>query len=349
MCRRCVVCGKYAAENNSSEPFHYPKNKREALIWQRSMGAFETCVDTIQEECCVCIRHIPQFVELAQKQAALMKAKSAEQMERPSLSVLLLPGATLPPYCGRSEKTKDEDSKDQKEDTLDEDIIVKEFNVKDCGASFLDIDETEVTVLRTPVQNDEELKSNADIEQCGDSGNMTDCTDVLVLSRSQNNSVDTRTSCQCDLCAKKCPLASNYPSNPEINYDFNQPSVGCECDRKARHELGEIIQRQQKRICELEFQLCRQSDWHFSMQQKLTELYSEFGRLEPPAELSCGGQPDEVDLQMQSVQWEESDNYQTSSNAEVTEDHRVRWRARPNESTKTTEGATKSSPKHNIK
>ncbi|XP_034488865.1 uncharacterized protein LOC117792728 [Drosophila innubila] len=334
MCRRCVVCGKYAADNDC-EFYHYPKNKREALIWQRSMGAFETCVDTIQEQCCVCIKHIPQFVELAQKQAALMTAKSADQMNRPSLSVLLLPGATLPPYCGKSEETKSKESKDQEDDKLDEDIIVKEFRVKDCGANFPDIDETEVTVLRTPVQNDEELMKNMQSnkesgEQCGDSGNMTDCTDVLLLSRSQKNFEDARTSCQCDLSPKICPSANSCPSHPEINYDFDQPRVGCECERKIRNEMNEIIKHQQKRICELEYQLCRQNDWHFSMQQKLNELYSEFGRLEPPEEL---GQPDEVDLQTQSVQW--NDN----SNAQVAKPNQVRW---------STEEAIKSSPEKNI-
>lgn len=303
MCRRCVVCGKYAADNDS-EFYHYPKNKREALIWQRSMGAVETCVDTIQDQCCVCIKHIPQFVELAQKQAALMTAKSPDSslMNRPSLNVLLLPGATLPPYCGKSEETKNKEYKDQEDEKLDEDIVVKEFNTNDCGANFPDIDETEVTVLRTPVQNDEELKNlqnnKAKGEQCGDSGNMADCTDVLLLSRSQKNSDVTRPSCECELCPQICPSANSCP-HLEINYDLDELPGGCECERKTRHELGEIIKQQQNRICELESQLCRQSDWHYSMQQKLNELYLEFDRLEPSEELNSAGQPGKVDLHLQ--------------------------------------------------
>lgn len=263
-----------------------------------------------------------------------MTAKSADEMNRPSLNVLLLPGATLPPYCGKSDKSGAKDSQGQAKEKLDEDIIVKEFILKDCGANFPDIDETEVTVLRTPVQNDEELKSlekkKGDIEQCGDSENMTDCTDVLLLSRSQNYSADT--SCQCELCSKLCPpMSSSYPSSPETNYAFSQPLVGCECERKARHELGEIIQRQQNRIYELEFQLCRQSDWHYSMQQKLNELYSEFGLLEPPSgEESFSSRPLADDQQSDLMRWEESEHQQ-------------------NQRFETTEGTIKSSSQDNIK
>ncbi|KAH8358509.1 hypothetical protein KR093_000484, partial [Drosophila rubida] len=277
MCRRCVVCGTYVA-SNSSVPYHYPKNKHEALIWKRSMGATDTCVNTIQKQCCVCIKHIPQFVELAQKQAALMMGKcqcAKDSNSRQSLSVLLLPGATLMPNCANAPETNGAPT-----DDLDgEEIVVNEFNVSDRGAIFPDLDETEVTVLRTPAENEENRKQRQDNakEQCGDAANTSDCTDVLLLSRSRSDE-----QCDCDKegqedAAADTALCTEFNSNMERQ---PQQLPGCECERRVRYELGEVIKRQQERIYELEYQLCRQSDWQFTMHQKLNELYTEFGRME---------------------------------------------------------------------
>ncbi|KAH8312649.1 hypothetical protein KR044_011983, partial [Drosophila immigrans] len=285
MCRRCVVCGKFVSCNHSM-PYHYPKNRREAMIWQRSMGATETCADTIQKQCCVCIKHIPQFVELAQKQAALMaakceaEAKAAKQREsRQSLNVLLLPGATLLPSCANASEKVPNDRNDETEDNLlDEDqIVVNEFKVADRGATFPDFDETEVTVVRTPAEHDEQQKPlPGDNEQCGDTCN-ADCTDVLLLSRSR----DGESPCQ---CAKESQgEAAEMTLCPQMNCDMEQrlqQLPGCECERKVRFELGQIIQRQQNRIYELEYELCRQNDWRFAMYKKLNELYAEFGSLD---------------------------------------------------------------------
>ncbi|XP_060650144.1 uncharacterized protein LOC132787232 [Drosophila nasuta] len=305
MCRRCVVCGKYVA-CNSADPYHYPKNKREALIWQRSMGANEICVETIQKQCCVCIKHIPQFVELAQKQAALITAKCEAQAiaakqtkSRQSLNVLLLPGATLMPNCANASTIEEKTNgtlEDQKSSNcfLDEDeIVVSEFNVSDRGTTFPDLDETEVTVLRTPVDNDEQLKQLPDDnEQCGDTcGACTasDCTDVLLLSRSHSG----ETPCHCN---EESPESAGAEMSlcPQMHLDMEhklQTIPACECERKVRHELGEIIKRQQNRINELEYELCRQSDWQFTMYKKLNELYDVFGRLESPAACPQTTQP----------------------------------------------------------
>ncbi|XP_064545147.1 uncharacterized protein LOC135433114 [Drosophila montana] len=277
MSRRCVVCGMEIAEDVIDHECHYPKNIKEARIWQQSMAAFETSVESILKCCCVCIEHIPQFVERTQKQAALIKDKYGKEIHetltpgpcpsRPSLHVLLLPGATLPPYCGTC--IDPENGEDQAEE--DEEIYVRESCYKDCGASFPDIDETQVTVLRTPMHNDEELKKlEKSNKECGDIGTLRNCTDVLLLGRSQNHPTD-KCPCKCEQCSKTKFAPVELPGCPD------QSPCSAECGSQMRQELSAIIKQQQERIYELENLISRQDDWYMSLQQKISDLYSDFG------------------------------------------------------------------------
>lgn len=287
MSRRCVVCGIETAEDVIDRVCHYPKNIKEARIWQQSMAAFGTSVESILKCCCVCIEHIPQFVERTQKQAALIKEKYGKEVHgtlaaspspsRPSLHVLLLPGATLPPYCGKSIGAENGEDQVKKDDALDEEIYVRESSYKDCGARFPDIDETQVTVLRTPTHNEEELqkleKSN---EECGDIGTLRNCTDVLLLGRSQNHPTD-KCPCKCEQCSKTKFAPAELPGCPEPLILPNQSPCSAECESKMRQELSAIIKQQQQRIYELENMIARQDDWYMGLQQKIADLYSNFG------------------------------------------------------------------------
>ncbi|KAH8420754.1 hypothetical protein KR222_004208, partial [Zaprionus bogoriensis] len=279
MCRRCVVCGKEA----TGKAHHYPRNKNEALIWQRSMGAFDTSVETIQAYCCVCIKHIPKFVELVKQQAAEKAAR--DKLSRPSLNVLVLPGATLPPYCGNP---KEIETKTNQDENLDADIIVRESNIKDSGASFPDIDEAELTVLHTPLTTADEDAPKSDkeeTEQCGDGGNQGTCTEVLLLGRSQDHPTD-KCPCQCDQCttAQGPPSEANCEQGQangqgQALYSASVSVSNCSCCCTDCRELCELIKRQQCRICQLEAQVSRQTKWHQSMQQKINELCEDFGSM----------------------------------------------------------------------
>lgn len=192
--RRCVICGGKPPEKDAegNEAYAYPKTEEEARIWQISMQAKGCCVESIQQECCVCVEHIPDFVRRAkmigsrlsaqERKKALRKVASASDAckcpddgppgkERPSVGVLLLNGASLPTYCatGQScvnmrqlpaEEGDGEAKVTKRINTTDSntEIFVLESGFQDTGGKFPDIDGTEVTLLRTPMQEEEELQ-----------------------------------------------------------------------------------------------------------------------------------------------------------------------------------------------
>ncbi|XP_068148908.1 uncharacterized protein [Drosophila tropicalis] len=345
--RRCVICGIEPPESdaNGKTAYHYPKTMDQARIWQRSMAANNVCLESIRDQCCVCIEHIPEFVARAHKQCAKFKANEEADAElraklqsdaevdlcqcpdkgmdlnRPSVNVLLLPGATLPSYFGKAfakncdgdnnnngngnegdggdEQSwkgnhKTQDGVDKRDSESDTEIFVLESDFKDNGATFPDIDETEVTVLRTPTQEDHELNLLA--EECEEEEEsclgrtemcLTGCTDVLLLGRGLH-STDV-CPCECDQCTKKPTAAlddENNCCNPPCCPDppppeyFDQPPCGCECEQQVRRELGRVIKKQKNRIRELEELLCRQHKLHHCLQTKVDELYCEFGRVD---------------------------------------------------------------------
>ncbi|EDV92595.1 uncharacterized protein LOC6563657 [Drosophila grimshawi] len=290
MSRRCVVCGKESAENAPDGAHYHPRNKKEALIWQRSMGATDTSVEDIQKCCCVCIEHIPQFVVRAQEQASLNKdiskseknsheAKSSKnavhkfEIRGPSLNVLLLPGAvTLPPHCEKFNGKTSENDENQEDVCLDEEIYVKESSYANCCAILADMDETEVTVLQTPTHNDDDLRQEHNAEY-GDNN----CTDVLVLGQRSSDKCPYR----CEQCSKMA-----YSPNDSAHIPYNLPPLGDENGTKIHKELSDVILRQQQRIYELEVLVGRQNNWQLSLQQKINELNAEFGRVDMQQELT---------------------------------------------------------------
>ncbi|KAH8294013.1 hypothetical protein KR054_007287, partial [Drosophila jambulina] len=351
--RRCVICGerppmKDAFGNNA---YAYPKNEEEARIWRTSMAAQDICLQSILKECCVCVEHIPEFVSRAkvigkelekkkQKEARLERAStpktSADECiqcpdcgepppdrEKPSVSVLLLNGSSLPTYCAECEgcgsvesrPAEKGDSKSKvpkliKSKCSDTEIIVQESGFQDNGGKFPDIDGTEVTLLRTPTQAEDELTQLE--EEYGEGNEKRDskvrrrrnyclpgCTDVLLLGRGPH--VTDVCPCQCDECKKAsgvseaeacCKLECCPTCEPEY---YTHPPCGCECEQQARRELGKIIKAQAKRIQELEDLLCRQNNMRNCLQQTLDELYCRFGQLDDAEDeafksgISCPG------------------------------------------------------------
>lgn len=329
-----------------NEAFAYPKTEEEARIWQASMAAKSCCLESIQNQCCVCVQHIPDFVKRARKigrrqrnlerENELRREERAEEEaatgcqcpddgepgpERPSVNVLLLNGASLPTYCGKGQScvelrplpSEDGDSELKITKRLnptdsDTEIFVQESEFKDTGGTFPDIDGTEVTVLRTPMQEEEQLQRHqhelqeAEQEQDPSVRRHRDsclpgCTDVLLLGRGHHPTDECP--CQCDQCSKPSGLAKDEPCCqpeccPEEHKEyFTQPPCGCECEQQVRRELTKVIKTQGKRIRELEDMLCRQNSVRTCLQRKLDELYCEFGRLDEDEEnrsrLTCRG------------------------------------------------------------
>ncbi|EDW15165.1 uncharacterized protein Dmoj_GI24666 [Drosophila mojavensis] len=266
MNRRCVVCGKEFANDAVDSAYHYPKNEKEAQIWQKSMGAFGTAVESIEKFCCVCIEHIPQFVERTQKEASLIKEQYKEdkwitpQLSRPSLQVLLLSGATLSPCFDISKSG----CNGQQEDGLDEEIFVSESSYKDCGLPLPDIEVPEATVLS--MHNENMAKNNL---QCDATNCLCNCTDVLLLGRSQKHP------CKCEAS----------PQKPQTENVMECSGVECQC--QMRLQMGGIIKQQQQRIVELESMICRQNEWYIALQQKMNELYADFGLIEQSETANC--------------------------------------------------------------
>lgn len=263
MSRSCLVCGK----KTSCKAHHYPRNKSEALIWQRSIGAFDIPVDRIQAQCCVCIKHIPKFVEIVKQQAA--NKAGQDKLHRTPLNVLVLPGAPLPSCCGNSQVFENLGNIDE---NLDSDIVVRESYIKDAGITCPNIDKTEVPVCLKPIQVEEKpLDNKNETEQCGNVENQTDCMDVLLLGRSQYHSTN-----EYPEKSKQCNQGTSEPEpgNPQIPYKQ------CDYEGKARDELCEIIKQQQDRILQLEYQMSRQNEWHSTIQHKVGELYADFERVD---------------------------------------------------------------------
>ncbi|XP_022216991.2 uncharacterized protein LOC111070625 [Drosophila obscura] len=336
--RRCVICGmepRREVDAKGNERYTYPKTAQEARIWQQSMGAKDVCVESIQQQCCVCVEHIPDFVQrskrISKKQRAAERAEEVRRRKHgeattdacecpnmdpprcPAVNVLVINGASLPSYCGKgqscleikAEEAGEEDgdvrrslTKRFNPDDSDTEIFVQESEFQDIGATFPDIDGTEVTVLRTPVQEDEQIqkvrkRSTTDsngketTEGCVDRQPtcMPGCTDVLVLARG-SHPTDV-CPCKCDQCTKQ-PTAGlkdedeccNPPCCPETQEHFDQPPCGCECEQQVRRVLGKVIKTQKQRISELETMLCKQNNLHTALQRKVDELYCEFGRLD---------------------------------------------------------------------
>ncbi|KAH8373940.1 hypothetical protein KR200_004026, partial [Drosophila serrata] len=331
--------------------YAYPKNDEEARIWQISMAAKECSVRSIRKECCVCVEHIPEFVTRAkaigrklsaekkkQREAKCSEAsmpdeepkeepeekpkdecvqcpdcgEPAEEREKPSVSVLLLNGSSLPTYCADSKGSCCVDSrpaekgdskgkatkriKSVKSKCSDTEIFVLESGFQDTGGKFPDIDGTEVTHLRAPTQEEDELTQLREemmevVEENGDptvrrrrGSCLPGCTDVLLLGRGQHET--DVCPCKCDQCKKTCGLSDPDPCcRPECCQKcepeyFDQPPCGCECEQQVRRELGKVIKDQAMRILELEELLCRQNNMRNCLQRKLDELYCEFGRLD---------------------------------------------------------------------
>ncbi|KAH8257070.1 hypothetical protein KR038_002548, partial [Drosophila bunnanda] len=338
--RRCVICGERPPlkDAHGNVACAYPKNEEEARIWQASMAAKDCCLRRIRKECCVCVEHIPEFVTRAKAIGKEQSAKEekrkeataeeevketatdeciqcpdcgepAEDRERPSVSVLLLNGSSLPTYCAERKASCIVDSRPAekgdsngkptkriKSESSDTEIFVLESGFQDTGGKFPDIDGTEVTHLRAPTQEEDELTQlrgelMAEPEEDGDSTVrrrrgccLPGCTDVLLLGRGQHET--DVCPCKCDLCKKTSGLSDPDPCRqpeccPKSEPDyFTQPPCGCECEQQARRELGEVIKTQALRILELEELLCRQNNMRNCLQQKLDELYCEFGRLD---------------------------------------------------------------------
>ncbi|TDG45704.1 hypothetical protein AWZ03_007842 [Drosophila navojoa] len=266
MNRRCVTCGKEFANDAVDSTYHYPKNEKEAQIWQKSMGTFDTAVESIEKCCCVCIEHIPQFVERTQKEASLIKEQYKgdnwimPKIKRPSLQVLLLSGASLSPCFGISKSGSNE----QQDDGLDEEIFVSESSYKDCGIPLPDIEATEATVL--PMHNENMANNNL---RCGDIDCLCNCTDVLLLGRSQNHP------CKCEASPQK-PQTENFMEGSDV-----------ECQCQMHLQMGGIIEQQQQRIFELESMICRQNEWYIALQQKMYELYADFGVIDQSESVNC--------------------------------------------------------------
>ncbi|EDW94391.1 uncharacterized protein LOC6533988 [Drosophila yakuba] len=344
--RRCVICGEEppAKDAQGNDAYAYPKTEEEARIWQSSMAAKNCCLESIQNQCCVCVQHIPDFVKRAKKVGRRLRNEEREKEkrrkereggegcqcpddgqpgpERPSVNVLLLNGASLPTYCGKGQSTVDlkpqpadeGDSElkitkklDSKES--DTEIFVQESEFKDTGRNFPDIDGTEVTVLRTPMQEDEQLEEDMqalqDAEQEQDpsvrqrrNNCLPGCTDVLLLGRGPHSSDECP--CKCEQCTKpsSVPQDDEPCCQPECcpkthTEYFTQPPCGCECEQQVRRELTKVIKTQGQRIRELEEMLCRQNNLRNCLQRKLDELYCEFGRLDEDdgerSRLTCPG------------------------------------------------------------
>lgn len=195
--RRCVICGEEPPEKDhkGNEAYAYPKTEDEARIWQASMGAKGCCVESIQQQCCVCVEHIPEFVKRAKRVGRRIrnlernKERRREELlaiagagcvcpdgdtpgpDRPTVNVLLLNGASLPTYCGKGQATEnlcqapeaDGDSgmkliKRVNGKESDTEIFVQESGFVDTGGKHPDIDGTEMTVLQAPTQDDEHLE-----------------------------------------------------------------------------------------------------------------------------------------------------------------------------------------------
>ncbi|EDV51657.1 uncharacterized protein LOC6545292 [Drosophila erecta] len=343
--RRCVICGEEppAKDAQGNDAYAYPKTEEEARIWQSSMAAKNCCLESIQNQCCVCVEHIPDFVKRAKKIGKQLRNLEREKEklrqekenseackcpddgqpgpERPSVNVLLLNGASLPTYCGKGQSCVDlkphpaEEGDSQLKITKklepkesDTEIFVQESEFKDTGRNFPDIDGTEVTVLRTPTQEDEQLEEDMqalqDAEQEQDPSVrqrrhncLPGCTDVLLLGRGHHPSDECP--CQCEQCSKPSGLPQDGPCcQPECcakshTEYFTQPPCGCECEQQVRRELTKVIKTQGQRIRELEEMLCRQNNLRNCLQRKLDELYCEFGRLDEDegerSRLSCPG------------------------------------------------------------
>nr|AGV77156.1 FI21286p1 [Drosophila melanogaster] len=343
--RRCVICGEEppAKDAKGNEAYAYPKTEEEARIWQSSMAAKNCCLESIQNQCCVCVEHIPDFVKRAKKIGKRLRHLEREKekrrhekkdgegckcpddgkpgRERPSVNVLLLNGASLPTYCGKGQScvdlrplpaeegdselkiTKRLDSKES-----DTEVFVQESEFKDTGSNFPDIDGTEVTVLRTPMQEDEQLEEEMqalqEAEQEQDpsvrrrrNNCLPGCTDVLLLGRGHHTTDECP--CKCEQCSKPSGLPQDEPGCypeccPKSHTDyFTQPPCGCECEQQVRRELTKVIKTQGQRIRELEEILCRQNNLRNCLQRKLDELYCEFGRLDEDegdrTRLTCPG------------------------------------------------------------
>nr|XP_017006087.2 uncharacterized protein LOC108063483 [Drosophila takahashii] len=342
--RKCVICGEEppAKDAKGNEPYAYPKTEEEARIWQASMAAQNCCVESIQNQCCVCVEHIPDFVKRAKKigkrlrnierEKEQLRAEREEEAagcqcpddgepgpERASVNVLLLNGASLPTYCGKGQScvnlrplpSEEGDSelritKRLNNTDSDTEIFVQESEFKDTGGTFPDIDGTEVTVLRTPMQEEEQLQQlqeEAEQEQDPSVRRRRDsclpgCTDVLLLGRGPHPTDECP--CQCEQCSKPSGPPKEEPCCqpeccPETHQEyFTQPPCGCECEQQVRRELTKVIKTQGKRIRELEETLCRQNNLRNCLQRKLDELYCEFGRLdenqdENRSRLTCPG------------------------------------------------------------
>ncbi|XP_017080046.1 uncharacterized protein LOC108113846 [Drosophila eugracilis] len=349
--RICVICGQEPPlkDAKGNEACAYPKTEEEARIWQASMAATNCCLESIQNQCCVCVEHIPDFVKRAKKIGRKLrnlerdKQRQREEKteadaprgcqcpdegepgpDRPSVNVLLLNGASLPTYCGKGQScvnlkqlpSADGDSelkitKRLESNDSDTEIFVQESEFKDTGGTFPDIDGTEVTVLRTPTQEEEQLKEiqkdmqdaeqeqDPSVRRCRNSC-LPGCTDVLLLGRGHHPTDECP--CKCEQCTKPSGSPTDEPCcQPECCPDnhqeyFTQPPCGCECEQQVRRELTKVIKTQRKKIQELEGMLCRQNNLRNCLQRKLDDLYCEFGRLDEDQEkrskLPCSGGPD---------------------------------------------------------
>ncbi|XP_017100305.2 uncharacterized protein [Drosophila bipectinata] len=331
--RRCVICGEEPPEKDhkGNEAYAFPKDEDEARIWQASMGAKGCCVESIQQQCCVCVQHIPEFVKRAKRVGRRIrnlernKEKRREELmalagagckcpdgdtpgpDRPTVNVLLLNGASLPTYCGKGQTAEnvcqapdaDGDSgmklKRVNAQDSDTEIFVQESGFLDTGGSFPDIDGTEMTVMRAPTQDDEELEifhkdCLAEEEKHGKGLRarrnicMPGCTDVLLLARGRHATDECP--CKCEQCSKPSNLPDDGeccdpPCCPDTQPEYyTQPPCGCECEQQVRRELGRVIKTQTQRIRELESRLCRQNNMRSCLQRKLDELYCEFGKLD---------------------------------------------------------------------
>ncbi|XP_030376095.1 uncharacterized protein LOC115625244 [Scaptodrosophila lebanonensis] len=310
MRRRCVICGiEPPSDACGKRTFHYPKTKKEARIWQRSLNAHNIPVDAIQKYCCVCIEHIPQFVQETQNQAAKFKcctgqtqnkngdlecccergpsAELPEGFSKPAVNVLLMTGASLPSYCGKSCHSDEKKKSKVAIAGSETDICVLESNFSDGGAKFPDIDTTEFTVLRTPTQDDVAKKQE---EEAAKDECLRDCTDVLLLGRGRHPTDECP--CNCDHClkpqqeeAENCCKSVCCPPLPQPPPRQDHPPCGCECEQQVRYELNQIIEDQQARIRQLEDILNRQTTMHQTLQCKIDDLYSEFNRMSPDTTL----------------------------------------------------------------
>ncbi|XP_030376094.1 uncharacterized protein LOC115625243 [Scaptodrosophila lebanonensis] len=187
------------------------------------------------------------------------------------VNVLVMSGATVPSYC---ERTTNVDKKGSATNTK---ICVMESNFTNEAATFPDIDETQMTIMRAPTSEPEAQKKSTNKESKKDEKN-TDCTgdncaDVLLLGKIEHTTDEIP--CNCELCASSSwpdidtdSLLTRFPEcyvTDSYFSDLDQPSTDIV-------KYNEFITEQKNRIQELELLIAQQNKLQKTIQSKVNAL-----------------------------------------------------------------------------